>query len=411
MSHIRNLKRIEQFAEWFEEVFILNYLPGRIFLLAPSKHIYSLRKKIGIHSQPVLIPRTEWDAGGCPSLFLPWTVDPIPSGAWIRISKHSQPYFGDLAFVMGSAAKSDVMLIAVVPRIRQTPGPEDMLDKMDKMDKEAGEIRKQRGKGRKRRRNGRTSVLPPVLFDVETVLPHFGTTSVKVSTVDEKDLLKNFAKIFDERVVTRDPVTNKRVMSLIHHDVVELGEFHWAVTPVAGEKIYQFEGQVFYRGLLILPIYSYGVVERVAIPPVDQVIPFAESEIDPVHINLLLSQLHWQIGDRIAHPDGVYTLQDIQMDVGSASCYPLLIGGLNPASERLFPLNELRRKFIAGDDVVVVAGQHKGVIGTVLNHDDRFLRVLADKDGTYVSTVLVVLILGSWLPTPLLDLSPQRVGC
>jgi hypothetical protein len=147
VSHIRNLKRIEQFTEWFEEVFILNYLPGRIFLLAPSKHIYSLCKKIGMHSQPVLIPHMEWDAGGCPSLFLPWTVNPIPSGAWIRISKHSQPYFGDLAFVMGSAAKSDVMLITVVPRICQTPSPEDMLDKMYKMDKEAGEIRKQRGKG------------------------------------------------------------------------------------------------------------------------------------------------------------------------------------------------------------------------------------------------------------------------
>jgi hypothetical protein len=52
-------------------------------------------------------------------------------------------------------------------------------------------------------------VLPPILFDVETVLLHFGTTSVKVSTIEEKDLLKKFAKIFDEQVVTHDPITNK----------------------------------------------------------------------------------------------------------------------------------------------------------------------------------------------------------
>ena len=42
---------------------------------------------------------------------------------------------------MGSAVKTDVMLIAVVPRIRRTPGPED------KVDKEAREIGKRREKG------------------------------------------------------------------------------------------------------------------------------------------------------------------------------------------------------------------------------------------------------------------------
>jgi hypothetical protein len=89
----------------------------------------------------VLIPRTEWGAGGNPSLFLPWVINPIPAGAWIRILRHGQPYFGDLAYVMGSAVKTDVMLIAVVPRICQTPGPQD------KADKEAREIGKQREKG------------------------------------------------------------------------------------------------------------------------------------------------------------------------------------------------------------------------------------------------------------------------
>ena len=83
-------------------------------------------------------------------------------------------------------------------------------------------------------------MLPPVLFDLDTMLLHFGTTAVKVSTVEEKDPLEIFAEIFNERVVTRDPITNKRVTSLVHHDVVKFGKFHWAVTPVAGENIYQF---------------------------------------------------------------------------------------------------------------------------------------------------------------------------
>jgi hypothetical protein len=59
----------------------------------------------------------------------------------------------------------------------------------------------------------------------------------------------------------------------------------------------------------------------------------------------------------------------------------------------------------------VVAGELKGLTGSVLNHKDGFLHVLMDKDGTYVSTVLVVLILGSQLLTCLLGLSSLPVGC
>jgi len=180
-------------------VFALNHLPGRIFVLAPSQHIDSLHKTSGILSQPVQIPRTEWGAGGHSSLFLPWVTNPISAAAWVRISKHNQPYFGDLAYVVGSAVETDVMLIAVVPRIRQTPRLEEM---MDVVSKEAGEIGKRRGKGRKQagrgRGKGKASVLPPVLFDPETMLARFGTAAVKVSAVEEKDPLKNFAEIFAE---------------------------------------------------------------------------------------------------------------------------------------------------------------------------------------------------------------------
>ena len=54
---------------------------------------------------------------------------------------------------------------------------------------------------------------------------------------------------------------------------------------------------------------------------------------------------------------------------------------------QLFRLNELQRKFLAGNDVVVVAGLHKGLMGSALNDDDGILHVLMDKGGTYVSTL------------------------
>jgi hypothetical protein len=249
------------------------------------------------------------------------------------------------------------------------------------------------------------------LFDLEAMLAHFGTTAIKVSTVEEKDLLKIFNEKFAKQVVTWDPNTNKQVISLVHHDLVGYGKFEWAVIPVAGENIYQFGEQVFYHGLLILPIYSYGVIERVAVPPTDQVIPFAESHIDPARINPLLSQLHWQIRDSIAHADDLYKLQDIQMDIHSASCYPCMLSGETNAASVSFHLNELRLRFLAGDNVVVVAGLHKGLTGTVLNDNDGILRMLVDKDGTYVSTVYVVPILSQLLTLHLLDLSSLPMGC
>ena len=104
---------------------------------------------------------------------------------------------------------------------------------MDVVNKEAGEIGKRGGKGRKQagrgRGKGNASMLPPVSFNPETMLAHFGTMAVKVSTVKEKDPLKNFAEMFAEQVVTCDPNINKRVMSLIHHDLVGFGKFYWAL--------------------------------------------------------------------------------------------------------------------------------------------------------------------------------------
>jgi hypothetical protein len=63
----------------------------------------------------------EWGAGRHSSLFLPWVINPISAAAWVRILKHIQPYFGNLAYVVGSVVETNIMLIAVIPRIHQTP--------------------------------------------------------------------------------------------------------------------------------------------------------------------------------------------------------------------------------------------------------------------------------------------------
>ena len=368
--------------EWVEDVFILNHLPGRIFVFGPSEHMSNVRNMALIRSQPIPIPRGEWCGQSSP-LFFPPHID---QGTWVRITQRRFPYSGDLAYVVGSALKSDVLLIAIVPRIRR-PGQEEMREKMDKMDKEEGAgTCKQKGKKRTFRR--KDPKLPPALFDPDAMLVRFGPTAVKVFTVEDVDPIKNFAGKFVTREVTVDPDTNKRVETAVNLDLFRLGKIRWAVTPAIGESIHQFDGHVFYRGLLILPIYSYGTVERVIIPPIDELVPFAESGIDPVRINHLLSQLHWQIGDRVVHADGLFELQDIQVDIGSASVCPAEKTSPATASmAQLLPLNSLQRKFSVNDGVLIVAGVHKGLTGSVLRDDGGILHVLTDKDGSYVSIV------------------------
>jgi len=54
---------------------------------------------------------------------------------------------------------------------------------------------------------------------------------------------------------------------------------------------------------------------------------------------------------------------------------------------QLLPLNSLQRKFSVNDGVLIVAGVHKGLTGSVLRDDGGILHVLTDKDGSYVSIV------------------------
>lgn len=61
----------------------------------------------------------------------------------------------------------------------------------------------------------------------------------------------------------------------------------------------------------------------------------------------------------------------------------------------LVPVCEFQTKFFGGDGVVIVAGLHKGVTGTVLHEADRLLYILTGKDSHYVSTLVTQSLLFS----------------
>lgn len=359
----------DAYEGWVESVFTLKHLPGRVFVLAPPQYIKAVRHLTGIQSQPHHIPRAEWGAGSDSTQWLPWLQCDIPPRTWVRISKGSLRYTGDLAYVVGSARETDALLIAVVPRIRQSPREDRM------MAQEGSKTAQQKGKQRRQQVGGRKAArLPCNLFDMSV---RFGQTAVKaLPFTDQVDFINIFADKYANQASGPDANTNNPV-------ALDLPSFDWADVLISGENVYQFDQQLFYRGLLILPIYSYGAVEVVAVPPIDEVVPFAESGIDPGRINSLLSQLHWRAGDRVGRAHELFILDDIQMDKESVSAFR--VEEIDIAL--LLPMKELRRKFFAGDGVIVIAGSHKGQIGTVLHEEDGVLHVLTDDLGNYVSAV------------------------
>ena len=299
---------------------------------------------------------------------------------WVKIYSHITmwvlglvvPYSGDLAYVVGGARGSDTLLIAVVPRIHD-----------DVVEYEEGK----RKWGKRPKLTGRRKTKPPsALFDFDAMITRHGQSAVHPQPFrGTQGFITIFADKFANQVVTCDPDSNKQVVSRVPLD---LADFDWVNIPTSEQIAYQFEGHLFYHGLLILPIYSYGGVQEIKIPPVYELIPFAESCIDPVHIDPLLSQLHWQTGDRVSYFDIPYKLQDIQIDRGSASVAYLPTGEMTQPSPLMeLPLKDLRRIFLSGDVVAVVAGLHKDLTGSVLRNEDGVLHILTDNDGHYVSIV------------------------
>ena len=284
--------------------------------------------------------------------------------------KGSLRYTGDLAYVVGSARETDALLIAVVPRIHRSTRADEM--EGSKTAKQKGKRRKQQVGGRKAARN---------LFDPDTMSVHFGQAAVRaLPFADKVDFINIFADKYANQAASPDANTNNPV-------ALDLPGFNLADVLIPQENVYQFnDQQLFYRGLLVLPIYSYGAVEIVAVPAIDEVVPFAESGIDPVRINSLLSQLHWQPGDCVSRAHELFKLEDIQMDKESVSAFRMQVEEKIDTT-LLLPMKELQRKFFAGDRVIVIAGSHKGQLGTVLREEDAILHVLTDHLGNYVSAV------------------------
>jgi ribosomal protein L24 len=278
--------------------------------------------------------------------------------SWVRI-RAAGTYNGDLAYVVGSSKTTSVMVVAVVPRLPSAAPIRDA--------KSSGPPAKRQRKCRDER----------ALFDLDRIVRIFGSNAVRTRTVGPSGFLGG-------RIPGVDLVIAADDFDVLPHPEWEEGPHREA---------YEFRGALYWRGLDFLPFHAYNDLEPSTTYRAADIIPFAESLIDPGPIDALLSRLHWQEGDLVRHIkyNTEYRIVDVQAAIGTVilsnekGIAPLLI-------------SEVRRHFKLGDELVVLAGRHKGETGQVVFAATDSVTIVTGRDGTHVRQRCRILFLSRLTP-------------
>src|ERR1700683_3552839 len=105
----------------------------------------------------------------------------------------------------------------------------------------------------------RKKKLSPMLFDENAMILHFGQKAVNVLPLKDKwDIIRIFKDKFTNKVVTYNPNSKGHIVLWLP---LRLDDFAWVASNMPPGNIFQFQGQLFCCGLLILPIYLYGAMQ------------------------------------------------------------------------------------------------------------------------------------------------------
>jgi hypothetical protein len=364
---VLSLRSTDAYKPWVANAFTVPHLPGRLFVFGPAEFISRVRSNRMINSQPVLVPRSEWAHGIQSPLFTAWGSRRIQVGFWVRILAGGT-YHGDLGYVIGSSTVSDRLLVAVVPRISYTAAVQATAKRTDAQSS---------GPPAKRQKHARA--VQPALFNRDRAVLIFGSDSVQTCRVPASGIRAAFEGKFPS-LTMRTEGAEEEELHIDLEDFIVLNHLGSAVG--VRQEIHKFRRKFYFHGLCILPIYAYGAVEPSTTRTASEITPFAESYIDPGPVDAILSQLHWQAGDRVLHvaDNSVYQIADVQLVSESVTL-------TCPDGVIHLPPLQLRRHFKLGDDLVVLAGSGKGRTGQVVFIGTDLVTILtSDSDGTQVSS-------------------------
>lgn len=420
--------------------FIPQHLPDRVFFLTSDlPGVRRLRQFTNFYmhdSELTIVPDEEW---GLEIGWMPWACIPIPLCALVRI-RQSGNYSGSLGIVLAASRdNSENLIVAVVPKIPYHSSSTPLRER-------DGDISSlQPGPSRKRQK-----VEPRArLFDLDYHLKYTGSKSAVIThraasegvlstgVVPDISLYNFFAtpsgiepSRFPPKEVSMANKHGQPITATLHLDCRKLV---WAGNPTL--PLYEFGGEFYWKGLLLMPIYHHASVDRAVVSySPEELVPFIEADVFCSIFGPILSQLYWKEGDKIieasyyesgdaVHEAVVFKVDEVVMPHGIAWATPIQLlrrDGLQQAHTWLADMDfsddinverqhvlsqDLRRKIrggrqecslathrlhlAVGDHVMVLAGKDQGACGHVIISEASQLSVLPIGSTTPVSLPLL----------------------
>lgn len=328
-----------------------------------------------------IVPLDEWTA---------FTSAVLAAGSLVRI-RAAGAYNDALGYVIAASTNptNECALIAVVPKIKYPDihGPK-------KNGRYIIQPSKKRAKIESRSNH-------PSLFDPNRLLirkPEDESRSLsKVHTVIHDD---GFQRFFQTKFPSIDVKGVEYRLDLddfsfrvrqreVDYVTNESNSRYQAMNMETRDKIppvYHYCGHLYYLGMRIIANFQRRSLTVNRTFQVDEVLPFVESRIAPDIFDPLISQMHWQRGDKILdlvqtdeYPffrihkvdleEGVVIAHLVLSQADKEDADELRSAGVPVDTTRLpheYNLSAFRLRLVVGDHVRVIAGTHKNMCGTII---------------------------------------------
>lgn len=322
-------------------------------------------------SSYTIVPIDEWT----------FTSVGIPAGSLVRI-RITGPFLGALGYVIGASTNpaNECTLVAVIPKVEYPTihNPADLHHVAPA----------------KKRTKIKSSANHPNLFDTRRLIIRDSADKASSSSEFEAVEYKNgFNRFFRTKFPAMHTNGEEHRLNLDHfsfrvrqHESVASNE---STTQIVHRvpPVYQYRGHLYYLGTRILPFFHRTTLELHRVSQAHEILPFVESCLAPDVFDPLISQLHWKEGDKlvdVAQTDDYpfYRITRVDFEDGVVVAYQVVTpydkedgqllrsSGYEVDHNRLpneYVLSAFRLRLLAGDYVRIIAGQHKGVCGTVID--------------------------------------------
>lgn len=327
------------------EVHQRDYLPGRLWIVTkqPEK-----LERVLFECNIVRRPRRIWANEVSPGEFLAWPQSLPKAGEWVRAKRGL--YKGDLAFVLSDSRYSDVLQIAVVPRIRYVPPPQHKVRHSEAMHPR-----------KKQKMWSRSSRPAPAIFDPVAAMMQSNAHKQKDDKAGTQNMILKEAWSGQDLTPTRHTLSDGTPRSLHEGEIPQ-------------DICFRYNKITYIGGLLMKTVCGLEY-ELEHSPLKHELVPFVNSRIRPNTILPQFLSLHWKAGDKVAiyssdiasHTTGTIVSADSAITTQTAL---VRVDDDSNGTCIVVELSTLHRRWKAGDGVKVIAGVNVGKYGIVLQVEE-----------------------------------------